>query len=304
MPSYSSETHGLSKRMREASALYRLRRQTASTRIDELIAEAESFERIIVGLSGLPSEKRSILEVGPGHFLAQAYYFARRNEVTAIDTDVIPLGLNPLTYLSMFRHNGLARGVKTVVRKATGIDAEHRKFLKAKLSVTKLPSVRVMRGDVCQIEFPDSSFDAVLCRSVLHHISDPSVALREMARVLRPGGAVVVNFHLYTSHNGSLDLRVMAGEYDDSLLWAHLRPSMAADFEGNSFLNKMRLENWRATISSSWPGCTIETETSSRMGIEESAKRMVESGAISGYSVEELTTHTVLAFWRKPFEPR
>jgi SAM-dependent methyltransferase len=300
MPSYSSATQGLGGRFREALALYRIRTQNTSTSVNQLVDEAEAFERIIVNLRGIPLEGRSILEVGPGHFLVQAYYFARKNDVTTIDTDVIPIGMNPLVYLSMFVHNGLRRSVKTIIRKAMGIDARHRKYLKVRLVRSTLPTVRVLRGNVCHLDFPDCSFDVVLCRSVLHHIGDPSLALSEMARVLRFGGVVIANFHLYTSHNGSLDPRVLSGDYDDSLLWAHLRSPMAANFEGNSFLNKMRLNGWREALFSSWPGCTVETEKSSRAGIEESAKAMIDSGSISDHGLEELTTHTVLAFWQKP----
>jgi SAM-dependent methyltransferase len=299
MQSYSSETRGLGGSFREALALYRIRKDAAA-RISQLTAEAEAFERIIVGFWSVPPEGRSILEVGPGHFFAQAYYFARKNNVTTIDTDVIPIDMNILTYLSMFMHNGPQRSVKTIVRKVMGIDAQHRKYLKTKLRVSKLPPVQVLLGDVCRTEFPDCSFDVVLCRSVLQHITDPSAALTEMTRVLRPGGVVISNLHLYTSHNGSLDPRVILGDYEDALLWAHLRSPMAADFRGNCFLNKLRLGDWRTLFFSSWPGCTIETEKSSRTGIEESAKAMIDSGALSDYGIGELTTHTVLAFWQKP----
>jgi SAM-dependent methyltransferase len=220
--------------------------------------------------------------------------------VTAIDSDVIPVGFNPVAYLSMLLHNGPQRSGKTIVRKAMGVDARYRKCLRQALQVSSLPPVRLVCGSVCQMEFPSGSFDAVLCRSVLHHIPEPITALREMARVLRPGGVVVANFHLFTSHNGSLDPRVMTGDYDESLMWAHLRPSVATDFKGNSFLNRLRLDAWRQVLSQAWPGCTIETAMSSRPSIEASAQAMLQSGAVSGYSLEELITHTVLAYWKKP----
>ena len=300
MASYSSATRGLVHRVREALALYRIRTKTGRGRVDQLTAEAAAFEQIIERNLGERVEGKAILEIGPGHFLIQSYYFARKNKVTAIDLDVIPIGVNPMVYLSMFAHNGLQRSVKTILRKAMGIDAQHRRFLKERLRVKRLPQVRLLRGNVCQLEFPDSSFDVVVCRSVLHHIPKPQVALNEMARVLRPGGVVVANFHLYTSHNGSLDPRVMSGDYDESLMWAHLRPSMAGDFRGNSFLNQVRLDEWRSIFAESWRGCAVETEKSSREGVEPSARKAVASGSISGYSFEELTTHTVLAYWKKP----
>ena len=39
-----------------------------------------------------------------------------------------------------------------------------------------------------QIPFPDNHFDFVVCRSLLHHLEDPVIGLKEMFRVLKPGG--------------------------------------------------------------------------------------------------------------------
>jgi len=46
--------------------------------------------------------------------------------------------------------------------------------------------------DAGRLPFPDRSFDAVLCRFVVHHLADPARALAELARVCRPGGRIVV----------------------------------------------------------------------------------------------------------------
>ena len=49
-----------------------------------------------------------------------------------------------------------------------------------------------VRGDATRMPFPDGSFDQVIAAEVLEHIPDDGRALREIARVLRPGGQVAV----------------------------------------------------------------------------------------------------------------
>jgi SAM-dependent methyltransferase len=48
-------------------------------------------------------------------------------------------------------------------------------------------------GDVERLEFPDASFDAILCMGVLEYVPRHAPALAEMSRVLRPGGVAVLS---------------------------------------------------------------------------------------------------------------
>jgi ubiquinone/menaquinone biosynthesis C-methylase UbiE len=53
-------------------------------------------------------------------------------------------------------------------------------------------NLRFEVGDVYALHFADGSFDLVYAHQVLQHLGDPVAALREMLRVLRPGGHVAV----------------------------------------------------------------------------------------------------------------
>jgi SAM-dependent methyltransferase len=53
--------------------------------------------------------------------------------------------------------------------------------------------VRLHVGDAHDLPFPDSSFDCAISLGVLPYMHAPSLALSEIARVLKPGGYVVVN---------------------------------------------------------------------------------------------------------------
>jgi SAM-dependent methyltransferase len=49
-----------------------------------------------------------------------------------------------------------------------------------------------VQGDALRLPFPDAAFDRVIAAEVLEHIPDDSAAMRELARVLRPGGTMAV----------------------------------------------------------------------------------------------------------------
>lgn len=55
------------------------------------------------------------------------------------------------------------------------------------------PSVRFEVMDARGLSFPAASFDAVAMADSLHHFEDPIVVLREMLRVLRPAGHLIVS---------------------------------------------------------------------------------------------------------------
>lgn len=53
-------------------------------------------------------------------------------------------------------------------------------------------NVRFATGDVYELDAADASFDVVHAHQVLQHLRDPVAALRELRRVLRPGGTLAV----------------------------------------------------------------------------------------------------------------
>jgi len=65
------------------------------------------------------------------------------------------------------------------------------------------PGGGVLCGDVFRLPFPDARFDRVICAEVMEHVHDYSAAVRELVRVLRPGGRIAVTIptaiteHLY-----------------------------------------------------------------------------------------------------------
>src|SRR5579871_6418260 len=54
------------------------------------------------------------------------------------------------------------------------------------------PQVHVEQQDLQTLDFPEAAFDAVVCGEVLEHLADDRGATRRLARVLRPGGVMVL----------------------------------------------------------------------------------------------------------------
>jgi demethylmenaquinone methyltransferase/2-methoxy-6-polyprenyl-1,4-benzoquinol methylase len=54
------------------------------------------------------------------------------------------------------------------------------------------PGVALLAGDALRLPFSDGMFDAVTISFALRNVTDPDAALRELARVTRPGGRLVV----------------------------------------------------------------------------------------------------------------
>ena len=49
-----------------------------------------------------------------------------------------------------------------------------------------------VKADICQLPFEDNTFDVIFCNHVLEHIPDDTQAMRELYRVLKPGGWAVL----------------------------------------------------------------------------------------------------------------
>jgi demethylmenaquinone methyltransferase / 2-methoxy-6-polyprenyl-1,4-benzoquinol methylase len=56
----------------------------------------------------------------------------------------------------------------------------------------KAPGPSYVRGDALRLPFPDAVFDAVTIAFGLRNLADPELGLREMLRVLKPGGRALV----------------------------------------------------------------------------------------------------------------
>ena len=69
-----------------------------------------------------------------------------------------------------------------------------------------------LEGAVEDLPVPDGSFDVVICNQVLEHCADPAQAVRELRRVVAPGGRVLASTH---------GVQVYHPAPDDLWRWTH-----------------------------------------------------------------------------------
>jgi SAM-dependent methyltransferase len=86
----------------------------------------------------------------------------------------------------------VVRAFAGVAAHVTGIDVTPAMIARAREVVDGLANVTLEIGDVNPLPYPDLSFDVVVCRYAFHHFQQPGAVLREMFRVCRRGGCVVV----------------------------------------------------------------------------------------------------------------
>jgi ArsR family transcriptional regulator len=88
----------------------------------------------------------------------------------------------------------VAAGIAPRVGRVIGIDSAPAMLEVARenLKVLGAPNVKLLAGEVSRLPLEDCSVDAAFADMVLHHAEDPAAMLREMVRVVRPGGTVAI----------------------------------------------------------------------------------------------------------------
>jgi SAM-dependent methyltransferase len=155
-------------------------------------------------------------------------------------------------------------------------------------------NVLLQTGNAAALPFVDASFDLVFCRSALHHFRNPQATVREMARVCRPGGRVVVSDMVapdpevrdaYDELHRLIDpshVKVLLSEEVAELLSLEVGPICGAELSGP----------FRIPIDQ------MLTEASDAEQVKMTLSREINGGAISGFEprAEPESGHISVAF--------
>jgi demethylmenaquinone methyltransferase/2-methoxy-6-polyprenyl-1,4-benzoquinol methylase len=84
--------------------------------------------------------------------------------------------------------------------RVTGVDLTEAMLRRGQDAIARAdehPDVRLVLGGAERLPFPDESFDALTFTYLLRYVSDPAATLRELARVVKPGGPIAsLEFHV------------------------------------------------------------------------------------------------------------
>jgi len=86
----------------------------------------------------------------------------------------------------------IAAGLAPLVKHVHVLDASAAMLDEARRNLAQFANVEFHEADGLSLPLPDSSVDAVFANMYLHHCPDPLAAIREMVRILRPAGRLII----------------------------------------------------------------------------------------------------------------
>jgi ubiquinone/menaquinone biosynthesis C-methylase UbiE/DNA-binding transcriptional ArsR family regulator len=123
----------------------------------------------------------------------RALHVAERDVEAAIDE---ALGPGPFSLL-VDLGTGTARMLELFAPRAVralGFDVSHDMLAYARMKLERagLTQAQARHGDLYNVALPDAAADAVILHQVLHFLDDPAAAVLEAARLLKPGGKLLL----------------------------------------------------------------------------------------------------------------
>lgn len=169
--------------------------------------------------------------------------------------------------------------------RAVGVDqspefiAAARKFVAAEPFADR---VEFGVGDAHSLDFPDASFDVVFAHTLISHVTDPLSVLREMARLVKPGGKLAIFDGDYASMTYALPDHELGQRLDAALVRASFNnPRIMRD------LPRM-MQDFGLRLESAWGEAVVEIGTGSyfKSFVETYAPYIVKAGLFPAEVVE------------------
>lgn len=166
-------------------------------------------------------------------------HYDRLNRILSMGTDrrwrrravdLIKLHKRPLTILDVATGTGdmAIEAMRLEPRKVTGIDISSKMLDEGRQKVNRLglgEKIELLKGDSGAMEFKDGTFDVAMSAFGVRNFEDTVAGLREMCRVLRQGGMIIV---LEFSRPSKFPLKQIYGLY-----FRHVLPRIGKKVSGD-----------------------------------------------------------------------
>ncbi len=194
----------LVERHREGAwAFFRMSETGASAEVARsLISRLDAHDRIVTrDRERLAAVRQARADIAQDYFRAHAAQWDRIRKLHAPDEAVESAIVGALSDRPIHALLDLGTGTGRMLElfapkigRGLGIDMspDMLSLARARLDRAGLRNCSVRQGDIYDVEVADESFDAVIVHQVLHFLSDGARAIREAARVLAPGGRLLV----------------------------------------------------------------------------------------------------------------
>ena len=74
----------------------------------------------------------------------------------------------------------------------------------------RFSNLTIESADITKLSYPDNSFDKVVAANVIHLLDDPGTALKELNRVCRPGGEIIIPTYINHENGGKSGIFIKA----------------------------------------------------------------------------------------------
>jgi len=124
---------------------------------------------------------------------------------------------------------------KRPISRVVAIDYSETMVDASKRALKKWPNIEVRQGDVASMPFRDDSFQTINVANGFHCFPDPNGALRDLYRVLKPGGTLAANVLLHP--RGIQPFRWIAHRIDE---WGKRKGLLVDSFDLDDILTRFR----------------------------------------------------------------
>lgn len=104
----------------------------------------------------------------------------------------------------------ISRDIAKKCQRLISTDYSEKMLKKAKKKCKKFNNIEFSRADIMQLEYDDNTFDKVVAGNVIHLLDEPYSALKELERVCREGGQMIIPTYINMEKKGKTNFFVRA----------------------------------------------------------------------------------------------